>query len=112
MKSTRESPLLVNTALMFPLVYGVPSSQTLEDYPSLEIRAPAEKSPYHKQLLGLETSLVYKVHEIEGVKDLTREKCALFVPASKQDDAKDEEAFKKVEKAVGDLRQQLSNHLK
>ena len=59
MKSTKESPVMVNNCLMFPLVFGYKSQDLIKKIPELEIKRGKN---YTKKTIGLETNHVFKIY--------------------------------------------------
>ena len=78
MKSTKESPIMVNNCLMFPYVYGYRSHDFVSRIEQLEIKRPPKSKTFAKKAIGLEAKHLFKIYEIEGVRDLSIKKCALF----------------------------------
>ena len=97
MKSVKDQALMVTTCLMFPQVYGFESKVELPRHESLDIVAPEGDKVLATSTIGLEQNLVYKIGEIEGAKDLSRRKCAVFAFS---DETKVLENAEQFEKAV------------
>jgi hypothetical protein len=57
-----------------------------------------------RRSVGLETRNIYKIYEIEGIKDLSNKKCALFVHSDEAENFQNEDHFRQQYKTLEDYR--------
>jgi hypothetical protein len=76
MKSTKDSPIMVNSCLMFPFVFGYKTQDAVKIIPELEIKKPVSSKSFSKKSIGMESAHLFKIYEIEGV---SQKKSALFI---------------------------------
>ena len=68
---------------------------------------PEKGKPFTKKSIGLEKKLFYKIYEIEGIKDLTNRKCALFVNSDETECFDNQEQFEATKKQLEENRSKV-----
>jgi hypothetical protein len=64
----------------------------------LSINRPEPSKTFVKKFIGLENKHCFRIYEIEGIKDLSPKKCALFVSDSKSEISEPFDKFDEIKK--------------
>lgn len=111
MKSIKDTPVMVNNSLMFPITYGFETNQEEPAIESLTICHPEQGKNYVKKSIGLETKNQFRIYEIDGIKDLSSKKCALFVFDDKRELTEPIESFDAITKNLSEYQRIITEQI-